>query len=406
MKYTFSERIQEVKPSAIREILKVIATTPGIISFATGSPSAESIPVDEIKAISESIYEKMPILSLQYNVTEGYQPLRNRTKDRLKNRFNIGTPSDDVIITTGGQQGLELTAKILCNQNDVVIVESLSFVSGINAFKSNGAHVIGIPMDDEGIELEALEASFRQNENVKLLYLIPTFQNPSGKTMSLQRRKDVYDLCVRYGVLILEDNPYGELRFTGEDIPTLKSMDTEGIVIYDGSYSKIISAGMRIGFVCANKNIIEKLVVAKQVGDCHSNIFFQIVVDQLFDSIDMDAHIRRISKIYSDKCALMLRLIEDHFDHRIAFTKPEGGLFIWCTLPEGYDATKLAQFAVNRGVAFVPGCSFMVNDSAPCPSFRLNYSTPSTEDIQKGIPLLAQIIDDFLKSEVNSETDH
>lgn len=248
MQYTFAERIKNVKPSAIREILKAVAQNPEIISFATGSPSTESIPVDEIHEISEHIFRTMAIPSLQYSITEGYPPLRDKIKERLKDVFNIGQDFDEVIITTGGQQGLEMTPKIFCNPGDTVLMENPTFVSGINAFKSLEANVVGIEMDNEGIDLEKLENTLKTHSNVKLLYLIPTFQNPSGSTMSYSRRKNVYSLCHKYNVIILEDNPYGELRFRGENIPPIKAIDTEGIVIYNGSFSKILSAGMRIEY--------------------------------------------------------------------------------------------------------------------------------------------------------------
>ncbi len=397
MEYVFSDRIKNVKPSAIREILKIIAQNPSTISFATGSPSAESIPVEEIHEISEGIFRDMPIASLQYNITEGYTPLREITKRRLREKFGVGRDFDEVIITTGGQQGLEITPKVLCNPGDTILMESPTFVSAINAFKSHNVRVVGLEMDDEGILPDKLEAAMDREPNVRLLYLIPNFQNPSGKTMSLARRKAVYSLCQRRGVLILEDNPYGELRFRGEDIPTLKSMDEAGIVIYNGSYSKILSAGMRIGFLCAPGEIMQRLIVAKQVGDCHTNVFFQMVTERFLTQYDVDAHVERIRGIYRDKCQLMLDGIDAGFDKRVACTRPDGGLFLWCTLPEGYDSMQLARLAIEKGVAFVPGCSFMADDTLPCNAFRLNYSTPSTADIQRGVPLLADAIAAFLK---------
>ena len=397
MNYTFSDNISSVKPSAIREILKIVAANPSIISLSTGSPSSEAIPVEQIHEISEKIFRERGIESLQYSVTEGYAPLREVTKQRLHDVFHIDTDNDDVIITTGGQQGLYITPEVLINRGDTVIVESPSFVSGIIAMKSNGANVVGIEMDEEGIRMDLLEEAVRTQKNVKLLYLIPTFQNPRGSTMSLQRRKDVYELCKQHNIIILEDNPYGELRFRGEDVPTIKSMDTEGLVVYNGSYSKVLSAGMRIGFICAPKPIIQKLIIAKQGGDCHTNIFFQMVCDEFFRHYDVPAHIEKIRGIYRDKCDFMLACLDKYVDKRITWTKPDGGLFLWCSLPDGYDSLDFANMAANKGVAFVPGCSFMVNDSDPCPAFRLNYSTPSKENIERGIQILAAAIDEYVK---------
>ena len=397
MNYVFSDNISSVRPSAIREILKMVATNPSIISLSTGSPSSEAIPVDAIHEISEKIFQERGIESLQYSVTEGYMPLRETTKQRLHDVFGIDTENNDVIITTGGQQGLFMTPLVLVNRGDTVLVESPSFVSGIIAAKSVGANVVGIEMDEEGIRLDLLEQAIKEQKNVKLLYLIPTFQNPRGSTMSLQRRRDVYELCRKNGIMILEDNPYGELRFRGEDIPTIKSMDKEGIVIYNGSYSKVLSAGMRIGFICAPKPVIQKLIIAKQGGDCHTNIFFQMVCDEFFRNYDVPAHIEKIRGIYRDKCDFMLSCLDQALDDRVTWTHPDGGLFLWCSLPEGYDSLDFANLAAQKGVAFVPGCSFMVNDSDPCPAFRLNYSTPSKENIEKGIQILADAVREYLK---------
>ena len=397
MNYVFSDNISSVRPSAIREILKMVAADPSIISLSTGSPSSEAIPVDAIHEISEKIFQERGIESLQYSVTEGYMPLRETTKQRLHDVFGIDTENNDVIITTGGQQGLFMTPLVLVNRGDTVLVESPSFVSGIIAAKSVGANVVGIEMDEEGIRLDLLEQAIKEQKNVKLLYLIPTFQNPRGSTMSLQRRRDVYELCRKNGIMILEDNPYGELRFRGEDIPTIKSMDKEGIVIYNGSYSKVLSAGMRIGFICAPKPVIQKLIIAKQGGDCHTNIFFQMVCDEFFRNYDVPAHIEKIRGIYRDKCDFMLSCLDQALDDRVTWTHPDGGLFLWCSLPEGYDSLDFANLAAQKGVAFVPGCSFMVNDSDPCPAFRLNYSTPSKENIEKGIQILADAVREYLK---------
>lgn len=397
MEYFVSDRIANLKPSAIREILKKIAENPSIIPLSTGSPASDAIPLKEIHEISDKIYSERGIMALSYNVTEGYAPLRETTAKRLREAFNIDCKASNILITTGGQQGLEMVPKVLCNEGDTAICELPSFVSGINAIKSVGANVVGVEMDDEGIKLDELEAAIKNNKNVRMLYLIPTFQNPSGKTMSLERRKAVYDLCVKNNIMILEDNPYGELRFTGEDIPTIKSMDTEGIVIYNGSYSKVLSAGMRIGFLCIPDALFPRLAVAEQVGTCHTNLFFQMVTDEFYRNYDIEGHIDRIREIYRRKCQLMLDTMDRCLDKRVTWTKPEGGLFLWCSLPEGYDSMKLADVALEKGVAFVPGCSFMVDDQAPCPAFRLNYSTPSDEAIVKGIEILGEAIDEFLK---------
>jgi 2-aminoadipate transaminase len=396
MQYQYSDRIKDIRPSAIREILKYAATHPGVIALSTGSPSDEAVPVEEIREITEWIFKEMPLAGLQYSMTEGYPALRESTKKRLKEAFNIGKDFDDLIITTGGQQGLSLAPNVLCNPGDTVIVEAPTFVSGINAMRIHGANVVGIEMDDEGMDLEKLKKAIETEPNVKMLYLIPTFQNPSGKTMSLARRKAIYELCVKHGIIILEDNPYGELRFRGEDIPTFKSMDEEGIVIYNGSYSKVLSAGMRIGFIMAEKELLQRLTVAKQFSDCHTNIFFQIVTDRWLRTADVNAHIEKIRKIYRERCDFMLDLLDKHMDKRVTWTRPDGGLFLWCTLPEGCDSQELSEIALEKGVAFVPGRDFMVDSNAPCRDFRLNFSTPSYENMEKGILRLAEAVNEYL----------
>ena len=395
MQYKYSDRIKDIRPSAIREILKYAATHPGVIALSTGSPSNEAVPVEEISAISARIFKEMPLMGLQYSVTEGYPSLRATTKARLKEKFGIGRDFDDLIITTGGQQGLSLTPNVLCNPGDTVIVEAPTFVSGINAMRIHGANVVAVENDEEGMNVAKLEEAFNTEPNVKLLYLIPTFQNPGGNTMTLARRKEIYELCVKYGVIILEDNPYGELRFRGEDVPTFKSMDDHGIVVYNGSYSKVLSAGMRIGFIMAEKDLLQRLTVAKQFSDCHSNIFFQIVTDEWLKTADVDAHIAKISKIYGERCDFMIGLLEKHIDKRVTYTRPDGGLFLWCNLPEGCDSQELSEIALEKGVAFVPGRDFMVDSNAPCRSFRLNYSTPTYENMEKGIERLGEAINEY-----------
>lgn len=395
MQYQYSDRIKDIRPSAIREILKYAATHPGVIALSTGSPSNEAVPVDEIHAISERIFKEMPLMGLQYSMTEGYPALRATTKARLKEKFGIGRDFDDLIITTGGQQGLSLTPNVLCNPGDTVIVEAPTFVSGINAMRIHGANVVAVENDEEGMNVAKLEEAFKTEPNVKVLYLIPTFQNPGGNTMTLARRKEIYALCLKYNVIILEDNPYGELRFRGEDVPTFKSMDEHGIVVYNGSYSKVLSAGMRIGFIMAEKELLQRLTVAKQFSDCHSNIFFQIVTDEWLKTADVDAHIAKISKIYGERCDFMIGLLEKYIDKRVTYTRPDGGLFLWCNLPEGCDSQDLSEIALEKGVAFVPGRDFMVDNNAPCRSFRLNYSTPTYENMEEGIKRLGAAINEY-----------
>ena len=392
MNYTFSDKIAELKPSAIREIFKSL-TDPTIISFAAGNPAPESFPVSELATLSEEIFQTNASAALQYGITEGYAPLRQAVEKRQKERFGTVRNGDSTLIVSGGQQGIELTCKVLCNEGDTVICEDPSFIGALNSFRSNGAKTVGVPMESDGISINALEQILRTSKNAKLLYLIPTFQNPSGITMSLEKRYAVLALAKKYGVIILEDNPYGELRFAGEDIPTIKSLDTEGLVVYCSSFSKILSAGMRVGFVIAPEEIAKKLAVAKQGEDVHTNLFFQMLCHAYMERYDLDGHIRRINDLYRRKCNLMLSCIDEYIPaERVSFTRPEGGLFIWGTIRNCTDSSLLVQKALEQKVAVVPGSAFLCDTTATSPSFRLNYSTPSDEQIVEGIGRLGAVI--------------
>ena len=396
MEYKFSEKFINLKPSAIREIFKSLGT-PGSISFAAGNPSPESFPVSDMKRIADEIFENEPVTALQYGITEGYTPLRKLVSERLKRVYNIGTPDDDLIIVTGGQQGIELTCKVMCSEGDVVLCEDPSFIGALNAFRSLGAKLVGVPLDGDGINLAALEEALKNNPRAKFLYTIPTFQNPAGITTSLEKRRAVLELAKKYGILILEDNPYGDLRFTGEDVATYKSMDTEGRVLYCGSFSKVLSAGMRIGFLCANKELISKIVVAKQVEDVHTNVLFQMICAKYIEQCDLEAHIAEIRKLYRHKAGLMLSALERYMPPEVSFTRPEGGIFLWCSLPEGLSLGEFAKRAGEKNVFVVPGTAFSPDPEAPNRSFRLNYSMPSDEEIERGIKILADIAKDMLK---------
>ena len=274
--YIFSDKVKDMRPSAIREIFKSLSD-PEVISFAAGNPSALSFPVEKMKNIAEEIFLCRATDALQYSITEGYPFLRTQVSDRLKERFSIGNDYDETIITTGGQQGIDLTAKVLCNEGDTIICENPSFIGALNAFRSYNVSLVGVELEDDGMNLEQLEAALKSHKNVRFIYIIPTFQNPTGITTSYEKRIAILELAKKYNVLILEDNPYGELRFAGEDVPTIKSLDTEGRVIYCSSFSKILSAGMRVGFLCGPKEVIQKVVVVKQVNDVHTNILFQML---------------------------------------------------------------------------------------------------------------------------------
>ena len=393
MEYNFSKKLAELKPSAIREIFKSLSD-PTIISFAAGNPSPESFPVEDLARLSAEIFETQASVALQYGITEGYTPLREAITQRQKTRFgdSMVKDTDTTLVVTGGQQGLELSCKAFCNEGDAIICENPSFIGALNAFRSNGVQTIGVDMEEDGICLEKLEQTLKNTKNAKLLYLIPTFQNPSGTCMSLEKRLAVLELAKKYGIVILEDNPYGELRFAGKDIPTIKSLDTEGLVIYCSSFSKILSAGMRIGFIIAPSEIASKMVVAKQVEDVHTNLFFQMLCHKYITTCDLDAHIAKINELYRRKCNLMLESIDKYIPKdKVTFTRPEGGLFIWGTVNGCTDASFVVKKAIEKKVAVVPGTAFNCDTEAPSPSFRLNYSTPSDEQIVEGVRRLGEV---------------
>ncbi len=391
MDYKFSEKVAGLQASAIREILK-FTSQPGVISFAAGNPAPEAFPTEKIADISAEILKNDPVLALQYSVSEGYPPLRELLKKRmqLKNCFNPDI--DDLIITSGAQQANELSCKVLCNEGDTLICESPSFIGSLNAFRSYNVNLAGIEMEKDGMKLDLLEEALKKGTGQKLIYVIPNFQNPTGATMSLEKRKGLYQLACKYNAVILEDNPYGDLRFAGEDVPSIKSMDTEGRVIYSGTFSKILAPGLRVGYVSAPKEIIQKIVVCKQVSDVHSTIWSQIVCERFMTECNLDDHFDKLRSIYREKCGLMLDCMDKHFSDKVKYERPEGGLFIWATLPKGSNMTEFCTEAVkDYKIAVVPGTAFMINESDKTDSFRLNFSTPANEQIIKGIEILGNM---------------
>ncbi len=394
MEYKISENVKNVKPSAIREIFKVLSV-PGLISFAAGNPSPESFPVEQMRLLADKIFSTQAAAALQYGTTEGYTPLRNQVKMRLGKRFSSFTDNDELIITTGGQQGIDLCARAMLDPGDVVLCESPTFIGALNAFRLCGAKTVGVDLELDGISIEKLEKAMKETPRVKLLYLIPTFQNPSGITTSLEKRKVIYNLAKKYGVVILEDNPYGELRFSGEEVPTIKSIDTEGLVMYCSSFSKILSSGMRVGFLCGPKTLIDRCVVIKQGNDVHTNLFFQMLVNEYLESYDIDSHIENIKSLYRRKCSLMLAGLENGLDPSINFTRPEGGLFVWVTLPNG-DSGEVFRACIDKNIAVVDGKTFLPSP-APCSSVRLNYSTPADEQIKDGIQIFCSAVNDYIR---------
>lgn len=395
MEYKFSQRVKNLKPSAIREIFKY-ASDPEVVSLSAGNPSPDAFPCKEIEEISKKIFEENPISVLQYSVTEGYTPLREHLRKYLKESQNIGSENDDILITSGAQQIMDLCSKSLLNEGEVVICEAPSFIGSLNTFRSYNGKLVGVPVESDGMNMEALEKALQENENTKFIYTIPNYQNPSGVTMSLEKRRKLYELAKKYQVLIIEDNPYGELRYSGEAIPAIKSFDTEDIVIYAGSFSKVVAPGIRVAYTVAPKEIVSKLVVCKQGSDVHTNVWAQVVCYEYMTKYNFEQHLENLRSIYSKKAKFCMDLL-DKYAPKIKYHKIDGGLFIWCELPESVDMPEFCKTAVLNKVCVVPGNAFLTDENEKCQSFRINFSTPTDEQLEAGIKILGRLADEIIK---------
>ncbi len=390
----FSDRVSGLQPSAIREILK-FTSDPEVISFAAGNPAPEAFPVKIIERLSAEILAEEPIGALQYSVTEGYAPLRERLKEELvrKGLFKSG---DMVVITAGAQQAIETTAKILLNEGDVIICEDPAFIGSLNAFRSYGVRLAGVPMDDEGMSAEGLETALKENPTAKLIYTIPNFQNPTGLTSTLKRRREMLELAKQYGVYILEDNPYGDLRFEGESVPTIKELDRDGAVLYAGTFSKTLAPGLRVGYLLGSEEIVKKAVVGLQTSTVHTNIWAQMLTYRFLCEVDFEQHLQRLRGIYKSKYQRMRDGLRIELPDCIKLTEPQGGLFIWGTLPAECDMNAFCTEAVRNKVAVVPGNAFSADESAVSHSFRMNFSTPTDKQIDQGVKILGKVARDLL----------
>lgn len=393
--YELSKKYAGLKPSAVREILKA-TSEPGMIAFAGGSPATEAFPCEEVKKISAEILEENPVSALVYGVSEGYEPLRKTVKKWLYERENIGTDDDSVIITAGGTQVMDITTRVLASEGDTVICEDPSFIGSLNCFRSHGCNLVGVPIDDDGMNIDALEEAINQNPNAKFIYTIPNFQNPGGTTLSLEKRKRMYRLALENNLVILEDDPYGNLRVEGEAVPSIKSMDTEGIVVYAGSFSKILAPGIRVAYAVVPSKIAPAFTIGKQVSDVHTGVLNQMIVSRWFDEYDVNAHIDEIKKIYKRKLNLMCSCLDEHCKGFISYVRPQGGLFIWAKLPDNVNMLNYVNKLLERKVAVVPGTAFMVDDTKPCSYIRLNFSTPDDESIVKGVEIMGLVAEEFI----------
>lgn len=395
--HRFAQRTQRMTSSAIRELLK-LTEDPEIISFGGGMPAPDVFPIEEFRAACNRVLSDFGPLSLQYGATDGYKPLREMIA-RHSARYNIEVTPENILITSGSQQALDLLGKVLINPGDRILVESPTYLGALQAWSAYGAEYVTVPMDENGMVTEALEEALRSGP--KFIYVLPNFQNPTGVTLSLERRKQLIELADRYGVPIVEDDPYGQLRYEGEDLPSVVTLDGEfrdncnvcyrGNVIYLSTFSKILAPGLRLAWVIAPPEVIRKLVQAKQGADLHTATFNQLVAYEVSHGGFLDRHIEVIRKVYNERRNCMLAALDGYFPPGVEWTHPEGGLFLWASLPEDMNTTALLRDAIAEKVAYVPGYSFF-----PCGggenTMRLNFSYASPEKIQDGISRLGKVL--------------
>lgn len=395
MNNRFADRMENVKPSFIREILKV-TSDPKIISFAGGLPNPATFPVDEIGKATQKVLKDDGANVLQYSTTEGYLPLRKYISDRYKSR-GLQVDADEILITNGSQQGLDLISKVFLNKGDDVLIERPGYLGAIQAISMFEPHFHSIGLCENGVDIGELEAVMKVCDP-KFFYAVPNFQNPSGLTYSAENRKEVAEVLRKSDTVFIEDDPYGELRFYGENMPSMKTFLKEKAILL-GSFSKIVSPAMRTGWICANHEIMEKLVVAKQAADLHSNYFSQRVMYQYLADNDINSHIESIVKLYKSQCDCMTANIQKYFPPQIKCTKPQGGMFMWVTLPEGLSSVELFDIAAKVNVAFVPGDPFYTSETGTN-TLRLNYTNSDDKTIEDGIKRLAGALERLMRKPV------
>jgi len=389
----YSVLASRMKASSIREILKIIQSS-DVISLAGGMPDPATFPTEEINEVAKQILAKNSARALQYSSTEGLTELREFILNWLA-EDNKKAGLDNIMITSGSQQGLDLVSKVLLDPRDIVIVELPSYLAALNAFRSYGGEMVGIPMDDEGMQMDSLEKTLAQLKNegkkVKFIYTISNFQNPAGVTMSLPRRRRILEIARKFEVIILEDNPYDKLRFEGESIPSIYSLDNEGYVISLGTFSKILCPGLRLAWILGNKEIIEKLVIMKQATDLCTTILNQLIAYEYCSNYDIYKNIESNIEIYRKKRDVMLEALEKYFPPEATWTKPEGGFFVFATLPEYIDTDEMFPEAIEEKVAYVSGAPFFANGEGKN-TMRLSFCYPNEKDIEEGIKRLGQVI--------------
>ncbi len=391
----FADRMDKMKASDIRELLKLTAR-PEIISFAGGLPAPELFPVADVKAATDVVMDEQGRVALQYGQTEGWLRLREQIAERMEKKNAIHTDPDHILLTAGSQQGLDFCGRLFLNPGDVVVMESPSYLGAINAFNGFQPTFVEIPTDENGMIMEELDKVLATTKHVKMIYVIPDFHNPSGRTCPLERRKRFMEIINKYQIPAIEDNPYGDLRFKGEYQPALKSMDTEGLIIYLGTFSKILAPGYRMGWICANTEMVEKFNLIAQAAVLQTATISMMVISKYLDMFDIDEHVEKIRATYKHRCELMINTMRECFPPEAKFTDPDGGLFTWVELPEYVNTRELGAKALEKGVAFVPGSGFFPNGGNNC-CMRLNYSCMPDERIVEGIHRLAEVIKEALK---------
>lgn len=386
----FAKRMERLQASEIRELLKLTAQ-PDIISFAGGLPAPELFPVEEIAKVSHDLVLKEGRQLLQYATTEGRPTLRAKIAKRMAEKYKAAVDPDEILITTGSQQCLDFAGKLFLNPGDVVLCESPSYLGALNAFNAYEPTFMEVPTDDGGLIPEELDKILATTPNCKFIYVIPDFQNPTGRTWSLERRQKFMEVVNKYDLPVLEDNPYGELRYEGEILPSLKSLDTKGLVMFLGTFSKIFCPGLRLGWVAAAKDVVTEFVKIKQSADLHTSNFDQGVADAYMEAYDLDEHVSKIVALYKSRRDLILKTMAEEFPAGVEWTHPEGGLFLWVTLPEGVSARKVFDKCIQMKVAAVIGDAFYPNQKTDR-SMRINYSNMPEDKIVEGIKRMAQAI--------------
>ena len=396
--HRYAQRTKTIKSSAIRELLK-LTQRPEVISFAGGLPAAELFPIERFKQACHNVLSNHGAEALQYGPTEGYKPLREMIANNLQ-RYGILATADNVLLTSGSQQALDLIAKLLINRGDRILVEAPTYLGALQAFNVFGAEYVTVPIDHDGLRTECLEDALRSGP--KFMYILPNFQNPGGTTMSLERRIELVSLANKYGVPIIEDDPYGQLRYEGEHLPPLVMLDREhharddhyqlGNVIYLSTFSKTLAPGIRLGWIVAPPDVISKLVQLKQGADLHTSTFNQMITYEVAKDGFIDQHVRTIRKVYGERRDVMLASLKEFFPEEVTWTHPAGGLFLWVTLPEGMDCHQLFKVAVKNDVAFVPGDCFFTGEDEGKRNLRLNFSYTNPEQIREGIRRLSVAI--------------